>query len=105
VICIILNQNAGLMRIKPPVDGSDGLLDVAVFRDESLRTVGKAAGNVMLKNENLVPVERWQGREVTVVSQPAQAIQADGEVLPAGSVTVRVMPSAVRFVVPGSKPK
>lgn len=105
VICIILNQNAGLMRVKPPVDGADGLLDVAVFRDESLRTVGKAAGNVMFKNENLVPAEHWQGREVTVVSQPAQAIQADGEVLPPGSVTVRVLPSAVRFVVPGGKTK
>ena len=67
-------------------------------------TVAKAAGNVILRNENLMPIEHWQGREVTVVSQPAQSIQADGEVLPAGSVTVRVLPSAVRFVVPGSAP-
>ena len=73
VICVILNQSAGLMHFKPPVDGADGLLDVAIFRDESLRTVAKAAGNVLLRNENLVPVEHWQGREVTVVSQPAQA--------------------------------
>jgi diacylglycerol kinase family enzyme len=93
------------MQVKPPVDGADGLLDVMIFRDESLRMVAKAAGNVMLKNENLVPFEHWQGREVTVVSQPTQAIQADGEVLPAGSVTVRVLPSAVRFVVPGATGK
>jgi YegS/Rv2252/BmrU family lipid kinase len=103
VMCIILNQSAGLMHLKPPVDGADGLLDVAVFRDESLRTVSAAAGNVLLRNENLVPVEHWQGREVTVVSQPAQAIQADGEVLPPGGVTVRVLPGAVRFVVPGDQ--
>ena len=101
VICLILNQTAGLMHIKPSVDGADGLLDVAIFRDQSLLTVAKAAGNVVLRNENVVPVEHWQGREVTVVSKPAQAIQADGEVLPAGSVTVRVLPDAVRFVVPG----
>ena len=105
VMCIILNQSAGLMHLKPPVDGADGLLDVAVFRDESLRTVSAAAGNVLLRNENLVPVEHWQGREVTVVSQPPQSIQADGEVLPPGSVTVRVLPSAVRFVVPGDQAK
>ncbi len=105
VICIILNQSAGLARLKPPVDGADGLLDVMIFRDESLRTVAKAAGNVLLRNENLVPVEHWQGRKVTVTSQPAQAIQADGEVLPPGSVTVRVLPSAVRFVVPDDKGK
>ena len=73
------------------------------FCDESLGTVAKAAGNVILRNENLVPVEHWQGREVTIVSEPAQAIQADGEVLPPGTVTVRVLPGAVRLVVPGEK--
>jgi diacylglycerol kinase family enzyme len=72
-----------------------------IFRDESLRTVTKAATNVLLRNENVVPVEHWQAREVTVMSHPAQAIQADGEVLPSGSVTVRVQHDAVRFVVPG----
>ncbi len=102
VICIILNQSAGLMHAKQPVDGADGLLDVAIFRDDNVVTVAKAAGNVILRNENLEPVEHWQGREVTVVSQPAQAIQADGEVLPPGSVTARILPGAVRFVVPGS---
>ena len=104
VICLIQNQNAGLGHLKPPVDAGDGLLDVMVFQDESLRTVAKAAGNVLLRNENLVPLVHWQGREVTVVSEPAQAIQADGEVLPTGRVTVRVVPSAVRFVVPGNVP-
>ena len=101
VMCVILNQSAGLMHLKPPVDGADGLLDVAIFRDESLITVTKAAGNVLLRNENLVPFEHWQGREVTVVSYPAQAVQADGEVLPEGSVTVRILPGAVRVVTPG----
>ena len=103
VICIILNQSAGLAHLKQPVDGADGLLDVMIFRDESLNTVTKVAGNVLLRNENLVPAEHWQGREATVVSQPAQAIQADGEVLPPGGVTVRVLPGVVRFVVPGGK--
>jgi YegS/Rv2252/BmrU family lipid kinase len=105
VMCIVLNQSAGLMHLKPPVDGADGLLDVTIFRDESLLTVAKAAGNMVLRNEDLMPVEHWQGREVTVVSQPAQSIQADGEVLPAGSVTVRILPGAVRFVVPAEQAK
>jgi diacylglycerol kinase family enzyme len=105
VICVIINQGAGLMSLKPPVDGADGLLDVMIFRDESLLTVTKATANVLLRNENIVPVEHWQAREVTVVSHPAQAIQADGEVLPPGSVTVRVLHNAVRFVVPEVKTK
>ena len=60
---------------------------------------------MLLRNEDLVPIEHWQGREVTVVSQPEQAIRAEGEVLPAGSVTVRIVPGAVRFVVPGDTAK
>jgi diacylglycerol kinase family enzyme len=100
---VIINQGVGLMPMQPPVDGADGLLDVTVFRDESVGTVTKTVANVLLRNENLVPVEHWQGREVTVVSHPAQAVQADGEVLPEGTVTVRVQPQAVRFVVPGDK--
>ncbi len=105
VICVIVNQGVGLMHVQPPIDGSDGLLDVAVFRDENVGTATRAAANVLLRNENVVPAERWQGCEVTVVSQPAQAVQADGEVLPAGRVTVRILPQAVRFVVPGDKAK
>jgi YegS/Rv2252/BmrU family lipid kinase len=104
VICIILNQGAGLMHLKQPVDGSDGFLDVMIFRDENVLTVTKAATNVLLRNENVVPVEHWQAREVRVVSQPAQAVQADGEVLPMGSVTARVLHQAVHFIVPGAKP-
>ncbi len=65
-------------------------------------TVTKAATNVLLRNENVVPVEHWQAREVRVVSEPPQAVQADGEVLPAGSVTARVLHHAVRFIVPGT---
>jgi len=105
VICVIQNQSAGLMHLKQPIDGADGLLDVSIFLDQNVGTVSKAAANVLLRTENVAPFEHWQGREVTVVSQPAQAIQADGEVLPPGSVTVRVLPGAVRFVVPGDKSK
>jgi diacylglycerol kinase (ATP) len=105
VICLILNQGAGLVHFKPPVDGSDGLLDVIILRDESVRTVTKTATNVLLRTENIVPAEHWQVREVRVVSQPAQAVQADGEVLPAGSVTARALHQAVRFIVPGAMPQ
>jgi diacylglycerol kinase (ATP) len=101
VMCVIQNQSAGLMHLKQPIDATDGLLDVSIFLDQNVGTVSKAAANVLLRTDYVEPFEHWQGREVTVVSQPAQAIQADGEVLPPGSVTVRVLPRAVRFVVPG----
>lgn len=102
IICIILNQGAGVLHSKLTVDGSDGLLDVMVLRDESVRTATKAATNVLLRNENIVPFEHWQARDVRVISEPPQAVQADGEVLEAGSVTAKVLHQAVRFIVPGS---
>lgn len=103
VMCVILNQGTGLMHLKTPVDGTDGLLDVMIFRDESVATITKTAANVLLRNENVVPLEHWQAREVRVVSQPAQAVQADGEVLEAGDVTAKVLHHAVRFIVPGDQ--
>lgn len=105
IICVILNQGAGLMHLETPVDGSDGLLDVMVFHDESILAVTKAATNVLLRNEKIVPVAHWQAREVRVVSRPPQAIQADGEVLPAGSVTAQALHNAVRFIVPAATPQ
>ena len=103
LICLILNQSGGLMRTKLLIDAADGLLDVLVIPDEVLLTVMLASRNVLLRDESFEAVEHWQGREVTVISQPAQAIQADGEVLPPGRVTVRVLPGAVHFVVPGDQ--
>jgi YegS/Rv2252/BmrU family lipid kinase len=103
VIALVVNQSWGLLHIDPPVNGADGLLDVAVFHDESLRTVAQIIGNRRLRRADILPADHWQGREVTLISEPAQAIQADGEVLPAGCVTVRILPGAVRFVVPRDK--
>jgi hypothetical protein len=44
-----------------------------------------ATGNALSRAENLVSTH-WQGRKVTAVGQPAQAIHPDGEALPADSV-------------------
>jgi YegS/Rv2252/BmrU family lipid kinase len=103
VIALVVNQSWELLHVKPPVNGADGLLDVAVFEDESVRRLGQIIANRRLRRTDILPAQHWQGHEVTIYSEPAQAIQADGEVLPAGCVTARILPGAVRFVVPGEK--
>lgn len=104
VACLITNHGAGFFNLKPPIDASDGLLDVMVFSGKRMRTVSGAAANLVTRNERFTPVEHWQGKVVEVVSEPAQNIQADGEALEAGKVNVEVASNAVRFIVPNGKP-
>jgi diacylglycerol kinase family enzyme len=100
IACLITNHGAGFFNVKPPIIATDGLLNVMVFSGKRIRTITGAAANVVTRNERFMPVEHWQAKVVEVISEPAQNIQADGEVLPAGQVTVQVVPNAVNFIVP-----
>jgi diacylglycerol kinase family enzyme len=45
-------------------------------------------------------MEHWRGREIKVVADPEQPVQADGEVLKPGPLTARILAGAARFLVP-----
>jgi diacylglycerol kinase family enzyme len=45
-------------------------------------------------------LQHWQGREITLVAEPNQTIQADGEVLGQTPLTATVLPGAVQVIVP-----
>jgi diacylglycerol kinase family enzyme len=47
-------------------------------------------------------MEHWRGREIEVVAEPEQPVQADGEVLEPGPITVRILAGAARFLVPAA---
>ena len=46
-------------------------------------------------------LQHWQGREITLVAEPNQALQADGEVLGETPVSAKVLPGVVGVIVPG----
>jgi diacylglycerol kinase (ATP) len=105
VACVILNSGQfgvpGLV-LSSQIDDSDGLLDIFVVERASIDRLLAVAASVVTQNEVLASYERWQAREVMVVSDPPQPVQADGESLGAVPVRVQVLPRAVRVIVPAS---
>lgn len=87
------------MRVAPDADPEDGLLDVVIVRPGSalaLAGLGArlAAGYVM--GSDLVLHRRARGLGLS--ARPAMPFNADGDLLPAGSVRFQVLPGALRVV-------
>jgi diacylglycerol kinase (ATP) len=103
ITCMVTNAGslgrAGL-RLAPKIDVSDGLLDILVIRNADVGSLITLAASVLTQNENESVVQHWQAKEVVVISDPEQSVQVDGEMLEPGPVTIRVLPQALRVIVP-----
>ena len=103
--CIVTNTgNLGFSNISydKHIDVSDGLLDVVVVREANL-SLFKLMVVTLLRRErpdNLELVEHWQGKDISVSSSPRQTIQYDGEVLEDMALHIKVIPQAIRVLVP-----
>jgi diacylglycerol kinase family enzyme len=101
--CMIANAgSAGRsgFSLSKHIDVGDGLLDVLVVRKADLASLLSVASSIASGGEEAEPVQHWQVREVTVEAEPPQTVQADGEVLGETPVTAKIIPSAVKVVVP-----
>ncbi len=103
--CIITNTgNLGFSNISfdKHIDVSDGFLDVVVVRKANLSLL-KLMVVTWLKRErpdNVALVAHWQGKEISVSSRPKQAVQCDGEVLNKMPLHIKIIPGAIRVLVP-----
>ena len=103
--CIVTNTgNLGFSDISydKHIDVSDGLLDVIVVREANLSLL-KLMAVTLLKRErpdNFELVEHWQGKDISVSSSPRQTIQYDGEVLEDMPLHIKIIPQAIRVLVP-----
>ena len=103
--CIVTNTgNLGFSNISydKHIDVSDGLLDVVVVREVNLSLL-KLMAVTLLKRErpdNFELVEHWQGKDISVSSSPKQTIQYDGEVLKEMPLHIKIIPEAIRVLVP-----
>ena len=106
--CIIANTgNLGFSKIAfdKHIDVSDGLLDVVVLRKANLSLL-KLMVVTLLKRQrpdNVELVEHWQGKDIRVSSSPKQMVQCDGEILDKRPLHIRIIPGAVKVVVPKRK--
>jgi diacylglycerol kinase family enzyme len=103
VACTIVNaSNLGApgVYLAPNVDLSDGLLDVFVMRRADVGALMTWATSAAAGNPDPNLWQRWQAREVTLITDPPLTVQGDGELIGQTPVTARVVPQALRVLVP-----
>lgn len=106
--CIIANSGSagfGDLSLAKQIDVSDGLLDILVIRKFDL-SILKYIWRVLFKGnpaQDRELVGHWQGKDIKVVSKPLQQVVCDGEVLEKTALHARIIPEAVRVLVPEKK--
>lgn len=117
ITCIVANSgNLGLtgLNLLPTVKIDDGLLDVIVVQQASMTALFEILGSVLGIRETQVldasaetidlklqqALHTWQAREITIVTTPPRPIQADGEIIGEGIVHCKVLPHALKVLVP-----
>ncbi len=105
--CIIANSGSiGQLGLKlaPTIDVADGLLDVIVIRKGDLGALLSVAAQLVTRSDEAEPLQHWQVHEITLVTDPPQTVQVDGELFGKTPVTARVVPGAARIIVPKPVP-
>ncbi|HXF64212.1 MAG TPA: diacylglycerol kinase family protein [Caldilineaceae bacterium] len=112
IACIIANSgNLGLpgVRLAPDIDVSDGLLDVIVINNTNLATVRMLVASILGQDVATSPeddieeertVHHWQAKEIRLSTTPSTAVQCDGEMIGNTPKQIRILPGAIRVVVP-----
>jgi YegS/Rv2252/BmrU family lipid kinase len=94
-------QFGGGMRLAPDASLTDGLLDVVIIEDMSkLRFLRLAPTVFSGRHLRYHEVHVIRGREVRIEATEPFTLYADGEAIAELPVTVRVLPGAVRMIVP-----
>jgi YegS/Rv2252/BmrU family lipid kinase len=95
------SSNIGVpgVSINPSTDVSDGYFDVLVWRDIDLSFSSVAAS---IRNKETVSdlFHHWRAREITIETDKPQPIQGDGEIWGNTPISIKVLPGAMRVLVP-----
>jgi len=107
--CLITNGNElGVLNLKlsPKVDISDGLLDVFIINNDVQSIIGMVSTIAQIDNDAL-KLQHWQGRNITIDTEPAQSIYGDGETVAFTETPceIHLHPQAIQIVTSGKKGK
>lgn len=96
------SSNIGVpgVSINPSTDVSDGYFDVLVWRDIALSLSSVVTG-IKNKETHKDVYHNWRAREITIETDQPQPTQGDGEVWGQTPISIRVLPGAMRVLVPG----
>ena len=110
LICLI--TNTGNLRFSnisfdKQIDVSDGFLDVVVVRKANLSLFNLIAVTLLKRErpDNLELVKHWQGKDINVSSSPKQTVQCDGEILKEIPLHIKIIPGAIKVLVPKKEDK
>jgi diacylglycerol kinase family enzyme len=115
IACVVANSGSlGLAGVKltSTIDISDGLLDVVLVNNKNLTTVMDLVGRIVRGDQVEMPdasspvtdrtIRHWQARSIRVETEPADSVQADGELIGVTPKEITVVPAAVRVIVPAA---
>jgi diacylglycerol kinase (ATP) len=99
--CYIVNSGMTGKGLSIDKDFSvtDGLLDVFLL-DKDLAHFTAAAERFLHVNRPSSGLQCWQGKEITIDSDPDRPVWTDGEYFGRTPITVAVLPGALSIVVP-----
>jgi YegS/Rv2252/BmrU family lipid kinase len=89
----------GGMNIAPRASAGDGIVDVQVFsgpRRKAFSVMPRVVRGMHLRHRNL---RRTTGKDVIIHAPTDWPVEADGERLGSGSISVTVLPAAIEFKI------
>ena len=101
--CLVENAgNMGVSWASPThkISVGDGLLDVVIVRSTAFIAMITSADAYSVQKPDESFFYHWQAREIVIDTTPPQPVQVDGELAGETPITVRVVPNAVRVLVP-----
>lgn len=102
VTCLIDNAgNMGIQGVQPAknISVSDGLLDVLLLGSKGLVNMVTSGTSGQANNAEPV-IEHWQAHNIHIEADPPQPVQVDGEMVDDTPVSARVLPGALKVIIP-----
>jgi YegS/Rv2252/BmrU family lipid kinase len=98
-------QQYSMLNIAREARMDDGLLDVFIFKGMGFPYVASHLAKILSQRHLRDPqIVHRQTRHITVMTEWAVPVQADGDPLGTTPVTIKVLPRALRFLVPPRAP-
>ena len=101
--CMVANAGSlGIqgLTISPLVKIDDGLLDVFIVRKADLAELTAIAATVIGIPPGPSSIPHWQCTTLTLVADPPQGVEADGEEMGETPLRITLVPKAMRVIAP-----
>ena len=98
LMCLIDNAgNLGIASLSAAknINVNDGLLDVIIARDVGFSSVVSAAHSITDKGPDPGSYYHWQGREISIHTDPPTVVQGDGEMWGETPISAKVLPGVL----------